>query len=115
MLKSLFCLVSFLTLESIHTQNRSISIDTNYIYSLPIEPGGKAIVMQGYNGKYSHQGNYALDFKAKKGTPIYAAREGIVYKTEDSNIKGGPKKSFLASGITLLLNIPMELTLPIGT
>lgn len=103
MLKSLFCLVSFLTLESIHTQNRSISIDTNYIYSIPLEPGKKAIVMQGYNGKYSHQGNYALDFKAKKGTPIYAAREGIVYKTEDSNIKGGPKKKFLSFGNHIII------------
>jgi len=86
------------TFYSLFSQKTISTIDTNFIYDLPFAPGEKSMIMQGYNGSYSHQGSFALDFKAKKGTPIHAAREGTVYKTESSNIKGGPKKKFLSLG-----------------
>jgi murein DD-endopeptidase MepM/ murein hydrolase activator NlpD len=97
LLKSIFFLLS-LNAFSLLSQRYPKNIDTNYVYDLPFAPGEKSMVMQGYNGSYSHQGQFALDFKAKKGTPVHAAREGIVYKTESSNVKGGPKKKFLRLG-----------------
>ena len=97
LLKSILFLLSLIAF-SLLSQRSPKNIDTNYVYDLPIAPGKKSMVMQGYNGSYSHQGQFALDFKAKKGTPVHAAREGIVYKTESSNVKGGPKKKFLRLG-----------------
>lgn len=96
-LKSIFFLFSFLAF-SLLAQKAPLNIDTNYVYYLPFAPGKKSMVMQGYNGAYSHQGEFALDFKAKKGTPVHASREGIVYKTESTNVKGGPKKKYLSLG-----------------
>ena len=97
LVKSIFFLLS-LNAFSILSQRSPQNIDTNYVFDLPFAPGEKSMVMQGYNGSYSHQGQFALDFKAKKGTPIHAAREGLVYKTESSHVKGGPKKKFLRLG-----------------
>lgn len=58
------------------TQNR---------YPLPWR-GGPFRLSQGANGKYSHftpKGRYALDIAMPEGTPIIAARAGVVVKTEN--------------------------------
>ncbi|WP_407635800.1 M23 family metallopeptidase [Halobacteriovorax marinus] len=47
--------------------------------------------MQVWNGKYSHtkELKYGLDFDLRVGTPIHAARSGIVYEVKsDSNVRG---------------------------
>ena len=84
-------------------QQKKSFIDSNYIYELPFKPGKKVVVMQGYNGKYSHKGDFALDFRVKKGTPIYASRDGIVNKTIDTNRRGGPQKKFLKQGNHIII------------
>ena len=84
-------------------QQKNLSIDSNYIYELPFKPGKKVVIMQGYNGKYSHQGDFALDFRVKKGTPIYASRDGIINKTTDSNRIGGPHKKFIGQGNHIII------------
>lgn len=84
-------------------QKNLLSVDTNYIYDLPCEALRKIKVIQGYNGKYSHKGNFALDFRMKKGSNIYAAREGIVYKTVEEFKKGGPKKKYLSKGNYIII------------
>jgi len=48
------------------------------------------LIFQGYYGKFSHQKDAALDFDLKIGDPVYAAREGTVVLTEDSNHHGCP-------------------------
>ncbi|EKR99071.1 hypothetical protein LEP1GSC125_0069, partial [Leptospira mayottensis 200901122] len=50
----------------------------NLPYRLPFESSSR--VGQGYNGKFTHTGifTYALDFTLSKGSPILAAREGLV-------------------------------------
>jgi murein DD-endopeptidase MepM/ murein hydrolase activator NlpD len=53
-------------------------------------------VTQGYNGKYSHTGSnqYATDWQMPEGTPVYAARGGIVAKLKDDSDQGGPSMKF---------------------
>lgn len=52
--------------------------DRNYLYDLPYAKGKQYRVEQGYNGVFSHRGENSLDFNMKQGTPVRAAREGLV-------------------------------------
>ena len=54
--------------------------DTNYVYDLPFEKGQAYLLQQGYQGRFSHLGENALDFAMPIGTKVLAAREGIVVK-----------------------------------
>ena len=96
---SLFLILDF----SLISQDNTSTIDTNYIYGLPIISSKKVRIIQGYNGKYSHKGSYALDFRLKKGSIVCAAREGIIYKVEDQFTKGGPKKKYLSQGNYIII------------
>lgn len=62
-----------------------------YLYKLPFLKGAAIHVSQGYHGETSHKGlsAYAVDFPVPVGTPIYAAREGIVVGSEGSSNLGG--------------------------
>jgi murein DD-endopeptidase MepM/ murein hydrolase activator NlpD len=74
--------------------NPNSIIDTNFVYMLPYEVGTKHFVMQGYNGRFSHRKQFALDFKMKVGTPIHAARGGIVIELKEDSDKRGRKPEF---------------------
>jgi AmmeMemoRadiSam system protein A len=54
------------------------------------------MVTQGFNGKFSHQGNSlnAIDFACKIGTKIYAARAGTVVNLKNNGYLSGMQKSF---------------------
>lgn len=65
--------------------------DEEVTYALPFESGTSHIVGQGYFGRYSHKGSsaYSVDFNMPIGTPVHAARSGVVVRIkEDSNIGG---------------------------
>ena len=67
--------------------------DPHVGYSLPFKKGTRCTVNQGYFGSYSHQrgspDQYALDFNQPEGTPVLAAREGMVIAVRsDSNLGG---------------------------
>jgi hypothetical protein len=51
-----------------------------YAYALPFGVGQERRVIQGFGGGFSHTGSqyYAVDFDAPEGTPILAARDGLV-------------------------------------
>jgi murein DD-endopeptidase MepM/ murein hydrolase activator NlpD len=60
-----------------------------YSYPLPWQ-GGPFRLTQGANGQYSHytpKGRFAVDIAMPEGTPIIAARGGMVVKTE--NLQNG--------------------------
>lgn len=64
--------------------------DDDHIYSLPYEPGESYRVLQGYNSRFSHKGleQFAIDFDMPEGTPVYAARGGVVARVVESNTRG---------------------------
>jgi murein DD-endopeptidase MepM/ murein hydrolase activator NlpD len=67
--------------------------DSMYEYDLPFEKGNSFKLHQAYNGKFSHQNINALDFTMPEGTPVVAARDGIVVSVVQRNIKSCPNKS----------------------
>lgn len=64
--------------------------DDEQLYLLPYESGKSYRVLQGYGSRFSHRGleQYAVDFNMSVGTPVHAARAGVVAKIEESNEKG---------------------------
>jgi murein DD-endopeptidase MepM/ murein hydrolase activator NlpD len=74
-------------------QKGKIKEDTSYVYWLPYQEGTVHRVVQGYYSSYSHKNRAAIDFKMKPGTHVHAAHDGVVVRVEESNDKGGLKKS----------------------
>jgi len=71
-----------------YTTTVTTNIDS-YVYELPFQKGTEYKVVQGYGGLFSHVHTAALDFGMPVGTPVYAAREGIVYAYRDNSDEGG--------------------------
>jgi murein DD-endopeptidase MepM/ murein hydrolase activator NlpD len=65
--------------------------DSDYPYLFPFEHGKKFKIVQGFNGKFTHfgQNQYAVDFNMPEGTPVFAARDGLVTEVKvDSSVNG---------------------------
>ena len=64
--------------------------DNRYIYRLPYAAGHRFRILQGFGSNFSHQGReqYAVDFSMPAGTPVHAAREGVVAAVEESHNRG---------------------------
>lgn len=73
-------------------QKGKLKEDTSWIYRLPYKEGTSHWVIQGYFSRFSHKNRAALDFKMKKGTAVYAARDGVVIRMVENNNKGGLNK-----------------------
>ncbi|MDP2243323.1 peptidoglycan DD-metalloendopeptidase family protein [Pseudomonas sp.] len=70
-------------------------LPTQQSYPLPWR-GGPFRLTQGANGQYSHftpKGRYAMDIAMPEGTPIVAARGGMVVKTENQQSGRGTNPS----------------------
>ena len=55
-------------------------------YASPLPAGTKFTLDQGFGGEFSHDGPenyYALDFGVPEGTPVLAARAGVVLQVEE--------------------------------
>ena len=70
--------------------------DDTYRYALPYAPGRTFRVTQSYNGRFSHTGSnrYAIDWDMPEGTPVYAARAGVVVKIKDDSNRGGSSMKY---------------------
>ena len=84
-------------------QKGIIKDDTSYVYSLPYEKGRSFLVVQGYFGTFSHKERAALDFKMKRGTKIFAARDGVVVRVKEDSDRGGMNKKYRADGNNVVI------------
>ena len=68
----------------------AVQHDDDHLYRLPYADNASYRVIQGFSSRFSHTGNeqYAVDFKMAVGTPVHAARGGIVAHVVESNDKG---------------------------
>jgi murein DD-endopeptidase MepM/ murein hydrolase activator NlpD len=69
--------------------------DPKYIYDLPFDSVNSYELIQGLSGSFSHQPpmEFSYDFKMPIGSPILAARDGIVvFCKSDSNEGGADRK-----------------------
>jgi len=64
--------------------------DDDHLYALPYASGKTYRVIQGYGSRFSHTGleEFAVDFDMPVGTPVHAARAGVVARVEESNTRG---------------------------
>jgi len=64
--------------------------DDDHLYALPYASGRSYRVLQGYGSRFSHTGleAFAIDFDMPVGTPVHAARAGVVARVEESNSIG---------------------------
>jgi murein DD-endopeptidase MepM/ murein hydrolase activator NlpD len=82
-------IVAGLFVFSLLSSSVTKNLDT-YTYNLPYKEGTKHSVVQGYGGLFSHMHIAALDFNLPEGTPVCAAREGVIYNFKDNSDEGGP-------------------------
>ncbi len=70
--------------------DRNAIHDDDYVYRLPYESGKSYRVIQGFGSRFSHTGleQFAIDFLMEEGTPVHAARGGVVARLEESNSIG---------------------------
>lgn len=67
------------------------------VYYPPIAAGSRYLVSQSFGGEFSHQdeqNRYAVDIAMPIGTPVHAARGGIVMDVEDDFYKHGIEQAY---------------------
>jgi murein DD-endopeptidase MepM/ murein hydrolase activator NlpD len=70
----------------------------DHVYLLPYRHGEGYVVLQGYHGRFSHQNEYSIDFEMPEGTPVYAARSGLIIHVKDDSNRGGPDPAYRQDG-----------------
>lgn len=113
----LYLLVSLLILLSSCAVNKSTEAvrfralqkgrmkdDSSFVYSLPYAKGDHHFLVQGYFSRFTHRNRAALDFKMKVGTPIYAARGGVVARVKEDGHRGGLKGKYRQYGNNIIIN-----------
>ncbi len=87
-------------------QRGIIKDDTSYVYALPYEEGRAYCLIQGYFSRFTHKERAALDFKMKRGTKIFAAREGVVVRVKEDGDRGGLNKKYRPYGNNIVIQHP---------
>lgn len=67
-------------------------VDLEHVYRLPFRSERRLLIAQGFNGSFSHRDEYsrhAIDIGMPEGTPILAARGGVVMQIEEDFDGGG--------------------------
>lgn len=69
---------------------QDVNHDDDHLYALPYASANTYRVLQGYGSRFSHTGReeFAVDFDMDVGTPVHAARSGIVARIEESHSRG---------------------------
>ena len=79
------------------------SEDNSPVYILPFPEGKTYRLIQGYNSSFSHRGRLGLDFPMKTGSPVTAARKGVVVRVEEGHKKGGLNKKYYGRANTVIV------------
>ncbi len=64
-------------------------IDRYFTYRFPFQSGEQHLISAGPFGKNVHQNKYAVDFAMPAGTPVLAARDGVVINIKKDGRYGG--------------------------
>lgn len=106
----LICLLAFINCRTSQTDRYVADLkagrvenDTSHVYLLPYKAGARHLLIQAYHSKFSHKGEYALDFKMKSGSIICAAREGVVIALKEDSDAGGLKVEYLSQGNHIII------------
>ncbi|MDD9878447.1 MAG: M23 family metallopeptidase [Magnetovibrio sp.] len=76
------------------TQRQAVTLAASYrhddpdaVYELPFAPGARFGVTQGFNSTYTHKKmeSHAVDWGLPVGTPVHAARRGVVVGADGSS------------------------------
>ena len=81
------------------------AIDFDARSALPFGPGARYEIHQGFNGSQSHntdQSRYAVDFSVPEGTPVLAARGGVVMEVANDFYGAGLDKEKFGSRANLV-------------
>ncbi|NOQ36549.1 MAG: peptidoglycan DD-metalloendopeptidase family protein [Methylococcaceae bacterium] len=73
--------------------------DTNTLYLPPFAKEAQFKITQAFKGQFSHsdeQSKYAVDISMPEGTPVHAARTGVVMAVENDFFENGLKESYKA-------------------
>jgi len=92
--------------QILQLQKGIITEDTSYVYDLPFAPNESHRLVQGYFSRYSHKNRAALDFKMKRGTKIFAARNGVVIRVKQDGVKGGWNRKYRSEGNFIIVQHP---------
>lgn len=70
---------------------------STYAYAIPFHAGEEHRMIQGFGGAFSHTGSnqYAIDFECPEGTPVVAARAGVVVAINDAATDHGTTEEFV--------------------
>ena len=77
--------------------------DTSFVYHLPYAENTSHLLVQGYLSRFSHKERAALDFKMKRGTPVYAARGGVIIRAKQDGNRGGWNKKYRPDGNVVVI------------
>ena len=74
----------------------NVEHDDSYLYRLPYGSNDSHVIVQGFNGGYSHRGlaRYAVDFAMPTGSKVFAARQGTVVDVQSRYSKGGASRRY---------------------
>jgi len=73
-----------------------------YVYAIPFQAGGEHRIIQGMGGSFSHQGSnqHAVDFECAEGTPVVAARDGVVVALNAAVTGNGTTEEWTSYALT---------------
>lgn len=69
--------------------------EQSYLYGFPYQQSSNFKISQGPEGEFSHKEMFAYDFEMPVGTPVLAARDGVIAIIKSDSSIGGPNKEFI--------------------